>query len=130
MHQLPGMVFVGLVAFLTSYFFGLLKLNPEVNPFLSAIFMTVAARVYAWIFGNERPLIYIFSGLCLLVPGTAVLIILLHISIYFLLDLRLLNLFTLPQGVSGSVLGVFGINLFIFSYEICIFFIQLFLFFI
>jgi uncharacterized membrane protein YjjB (DUF3815 family) len=68
--QIPGMIFTSVVAESTSYFlqadagvFG-----PEGVPLLSALAVTLAARLYSgWV--NERPFCYIVSGLLILVPG-------------------------------------------------------------
>jgi uncharacterized membrane protein YjjP (DUF1212 family) len=67
--ELPGLVFTSAVAQVSGYVLKIFNVNAGVSPFLCAIFVTTAARLYAWGHGNERPLIYIIGGLLVLVPG-------------------------------------------------------------
>lgn len=69
MKEIPGIVFTSAVAQVSGYFLHIYDVNSGVIPFLCAISVTMAARLYAWAHGDERPLIYIIGGLLVLVPG-------------------------------------------------------------
>lgn len=68
--QLPGMVLCAGVGQFVSYILEPALDSERVNPapLMSAIAVTITARVYAYTF-NQRPLVYIISGLVVLVPG-------------------------------------------------------------
>jgi uncharacterized membrane protein YjjP (DUF1212 family) len=69
MKEIPGIVVTSAVAQLSGYLLLIHGVNSGVIPFLCAILVTMAARLYAWAHGDERPLIYIIGGLLVLVPG-------------------------------------------------------------
>lgn len=66
--QLVGIIACGCVANFFSVLFGNLGAGADAVPFLSAIIVTAVARIYGH-FRNQRPLVYIISGLLVLVPG-------------------------------------------------------------
>lgn len=69
--HLPGMVLVASagqgVSFLLTY--NSSGSDTMAVPLVGGIVVTLVARVYAHFAGNQRPLIYIISGLLVLVPG-------------------------------------------------------------
>ena len=67
--QLPGMMLTAWTAFFADYALHKVKASESVVPFVSAILVTTTARLWAWFNRNERPLVYIISGLFILVPG-------------------------------------------------------------
>lgn len=67
--QLPGMMLCAWTAFFAGYCLDKLHASASVAPFLCAIIVTMTARLWAWWNKNERPLVYIISGLFILVPG-------------------------------------------------------------
>jgi uncharacterized membrane protein YjjP (DUF1212 family) len=69
-QQVPGAIFTCFFGYIfTGYVAPALVLPPDVTPFLSAIVVTAAARVYSSRVEHERPLVFIIVGLCMLVPG-------------------------------------------------------------
>ena len=69
LNQMPGMVLIAAVAQIAGYSLSTMRAPPAVVPFVCALCVTAAARSFAWWNRNERPLIYIISGLFILVPG-------------------------------------------------------------
>jgi uncharacterized membrane protein YjjP (DUF1212 family) len=69
-QQVPGAIFTCAFGYIfTGYVAPAMHLPPDVTPFLSAIVVTSAARVYSNRVEHERPLVFIIVGLCMLVPG-------------------------------------------------------------
>lgn len=67
--QLPGMILCGGVGQLVSFYFHRYGLaNDDAIPVLSALIVTLTARLYGQIY-KKRPLVYIIGGLLVLVPG-------------------------------------------------------------
>lgn len=67
--QLPGMIVTPAVGQFTAYWLQQRGFSSAVVSFVCAILVTTTARLYAWGHGDERPLVYIISGLLILVPG-------------------------------------------------------------
>lgn len=67
--QLPGMVATAAVGQFASFWLMRYNMSPSITPFLCSMLVTTTARLWAWVNGNERPLVYIISGLIILVPG-------------------------------------------------------------
>ena len=68
-RQIPGMIVTCTTGFLTSYILFHAGLDPSVIPFVAAIAVTIAGRIYAYLEGNQRPFTFIMTGLLVLVPG-------------------------------------------------------------
>lgn len=66
--QMPGSIFTCACGYLMSTY-ATNVFAVEIAPFLAAIAMTFAARLYAYYNNEERPLVYIIVGLFMLVPG-------------------------------------------------------------
>ena len=63
------MIFTSSIGYLSGYTLQRYNFNASVIPFLCAMLVTTSARIYTWKIKNGRPLIYIISGLLVLVPG-------------------------------------------------------------
>ena len=63
-HML-GILLTSAVSFISGYaMITIFKFPYEIRPLISGIFFTTFSRSFAWINGNERPLIYIINGNC------------------------------------------------------------------
>lgn len=69
-RQLPGMIVCAGVGQIVGYAMSHASSETEdATPFIAALAVTGAARLFARFCGKQRPLIYIISGLLVLVPG-------------------------------------------------------------
>ena len=69
MEQFIGSVITSIVAYVVGDALDIFEMPFEVVPFVTAIMITTTARLYAWFNGNERPIIYIITGLMMVTPG-------------------------------------------------------------
>ena len=69
LKQFAGSIIISVIAYSTGIILDAVDIPFEVTPFLTAIVITTSARLYAWCNGNERPIIYIITGLMMVTPG-------------------------------------------------------------
>ena len=68
-NQVPGQLFVMALGFMTTNYLNGMSVPFEITPFVGAIVITSAGRLFAWMNKNERPIVYIMAGLMILTPG-------------------------------------------------------------
>ena len=68
-NQLAGIILVSGVGQFSAILLEKQGVGPDAVPFICAIMITATARLYTYWEGSKRPMVYIVSGLLVLVPG-------------------------------------------------------------